>query len=310
LPELPVQYADFAVWQRQYLQGEVLETQLDYWKQCLGGKLPVLDLQTDRPRLPMQTYRGWVEVQRFPAELHPKLEQLSQQNNATLFMTLLAAFMALLHRTTGKDDIIIGTALAGRNRAEIQDLIGFFVNMLPIRGDLSQNPSFLQLLIRTREAALGAFTFQDIPLEKLIQEIQPERYGSQTPLFQVAFGFRHEFQERLDLPGLTLEPVQLAHNSVRLDLSLWVTERAGTLSANWFYNTDLFEASTIRRLADRFATLLAHVAEAPETLVNAIEIYSEAEKRALAEEQARKEDAEAKRLKSSRRKVVSIGEAG
>jgi non-ribosomal peptide synthetase component F len=307
LPELPVQYADFAVWQRQYLQGEVLEAQLDYWKQRLGGRnLPFLDLPTDRPRRPAQTYRGWVELQTFPAGLHSKLELLSQQNNATLFMTLLAAFITLLHRITGNDDIIIGTALAGRNRAEIQGLIGFFINMLPIRGDLSQNPSFLQLLARTREAALGAFTYQDIPLEKLIQEIQPERFGSQTPLFQVAFGFRHEIQEQLDLSGLKLEPVPLAHNFVRLDLSLWVTERAGTLAANWFYNTDLFEAATIRRLADRYATLLGNLAEAPETLVNAVEIYSEAEKRAIAEEQARKEDAEARSLKSSRRKAVSL----
>jgi acyl carrier protein len=306
LPELPVQYADFAVWQREYLTGEVLESQLSYWRQRLGGRLPVLDLPTDRPRSPIQTYRGAIELQTFSPDLYPKLTRLSRQHGATLFMTALAAFNVLLHRITGKDDVIVGSAVAGRNRVETEALIGFFVNMLPIRVDLSQSPSFLQILSRTREAALGAFSFQDVPLEKLIEDLQPERYGSRTLLFEVAFGFRSEVDHRLELPGIALEPVQKESSSVRLDLSLWVMERGGALYASWFYNTDLFEAATIRRLADRYATILEHVAEAPETLLGAIEIHSEAEKRELAEEQARKQEAEAQSVRSGRRKAIPL----
>jgi hypothetical protein len=309
LPELPIQYADFAVWQREYLTGEVLEAQLSYWKQRLGGRLPVLDLPTDRPRSPVQTYRGAIEVQIFPADLLPKLKHLSQQSGATLFMTLLAAFNVLLHRTTGKDDIIVGTAVAGRNRAETEDLIGFFINMFPLRVDLSQNPDFSQILNRTREAALGAFSFQDIPLEKLIEELQPERYGSHMMLFEVAFGFRSEVHHRLELPGLALEPVPVEGNAARLDLSLWVSEQGGGLYANWFYNTDLFDGETIRRLAERYATILGHVAEAPATLLSEIEIHSDGEKRALADEQERKRDAEAQSVRSSRRKAIPLSGA-
>ncbi len=310
LPELPIQYADFAVWQRSYLAGEVLEEHLAYWRQRLGGSLPVLDLPTDRPRQAVQTHRGTVEVQVFPAELCPRLKQISQSHGATLFMTLLAAFVALLHRTSGEDDIVVGTAMAGRTRVETEGLIGFFINMLPLRIDLSQNPSFLQLLARTREAALGAFTHQDIPLEKLIEEIQPEREGSRTPFFDVAFGFRSEEGYRLDLPDLTLEPLFLEASAVRLDLSLWVMEREGTLAANWFFNTDLFGPATIRRWLGRYEAVLASVAANPETLLSVLEIHGEEERRALAEAEAKRLGTDFMQRKSSRGRGIAVAGGG
>jgi acyl carrier protein len=312
LPELRIQYADFAAWQREVLESEMLEKQLAFWKQQLGGDLPILILPTDRPRLPVQTYRGALAFQAFPEELYGKLKQLSRQTGSTLFMTLLAGYFVLLHRLTGADDIVVGTAVAGRNRAETEGLIGFFINMLPIRVGLLQNPDFLQLLSRTREATLGAFTCQDVPLEKLIEELQPKRYGSHAPLFQVAFGLRHEAEHRLELPGVTLEPVEIEHDSSRLDLSLWMQESGGKLEGHWFYNVDLFEAATIRKLMNRFETLLSGVAAQPETLVSSLEIYSEAEKKELEEADKKRLGINFKDMSASRRKGISVagGSAG
>ena len=175
LPELPIQYADFAHWQREWLQGEVLKSQRDYWKQQLNGSLPILQLPTDYPRPPVQTYQGEYQSLELPKNLTQALKDLSQQERVTLFMTLLAAFQTFLYRYTGQEDIIVGTPIAGRNQVEAEGLIGFFVNTLALRTYLSGNPSFPELLGRVREVALGAYAHQDLPFEKLVEELQPER---------------------------------------------------------------------------------------------------------------------------------------
>ncbi|MGI8503151.1 MAG: condensation domain-containing protein, partial [Hassallia sp.] len=187
LPELPIQYVDFAVWQRQWLQGEVLNTQLNYWKQKLGGDLPVLELPTDRPRPAIQTYRGTTQSFILSHSLTAALKNLSQQQEVTLFMTLLAAFKTLLYRYTGAVDILVGSPIANRNQLGLEGLIGFFVNTLVLRTDLSGNPTFVELLQRSREVALEAYDHQDLPFEKLVDELQLARDLSYTPLFQVMF---------------------------------------------------------------------------------------------------------------------------
>jgi non-ribosomal peptide synthetase component F len=203
LPELPIQYADFAHWQRQWLQGEVLEEQLSYWKQQLNNAPPVLELPTDRPRPPIQSYQGAIASLVLCESLSQKLKFLSQRSGVTLFMILLAAFQTLLYRYTGQSDICIGSPIANRNRSETEGLIGFFVNTLVLRTDLSGNPSFQELLGRVREVALGAYAHQDLPFEQLVEALQPERSLSHQPLFQVMFILQNSPMPSLELPGLT-----------------------------------------------------------------------------------------------------------
>src|SRR6185369_1409320 len=189
LEELNVQYADYAVWQRNWLAGDVLERQLAYWRQQLAGCEPVLQLPTDRPRPAMQTYRGGKESFAVPAALYDELRALSRKEDATLFMTMAAAFLVVLHRHTGQEDINLGSNIGGRNRLETEGLIGFFINLLVIRGRLSGDPTFSELLARVRESAMGAYAHQDVSFERLVEELQPPRDPSRAPLVQVILDF-------------------------------------------------------------------------------------------------------------------------
>ncbi len=220
LPELPIQYADFAVWQREWLAGEVLERQLSYWKGQLTGAPAVIDLPTDRPRPAVQSYRGAHQSMRLSRELTEKLKELSQREGATLFMTLLAAFQTLLMRYTSQEDIVIGSPIAGRNRAETENLIGFFINTLVLRTDLSGDPTFRELLGRVKELTFGAYEHQDVPFEKLVEELQPERSLSRNPLFQVMFTLLNAPGQSLELPGLTLRPLPADSGTSQFDVAL------------------------------------------------------------------------------------------
>jgi hypothetical protein len=202
LPPLSVQYADFAFWQRKYLQGEVLESQLAYWKSQLAN-LPMLNLPT-KPRKGVQSYKGATQNISLPLDLTASLETLSKQANATLFMTLLAAFQVLLGRYSGQEDIVVGSAIANRNRAQLEPLIGFFVNSLVLRTDLSGNPTFRELLGRVRKTTIEAYDRQDLPFEKLVEELHPERDLSRNPLFQVVFALQNAPMQPLELPGISL----------------------------------------------------------------------------------------------------------
>jgi amino acid adenylation domain-containing protein len=284
LPDLPIQYADFAVWQRAWLQGRVLEKQINYWKQQLGGRLLALELPMDWPRPPIQTFHGAQRSFTLPVDLLTALQVLSQQNEVTLFMTLLAAFQVLLYRYTGQTDIAVGSPIANRSQVETEGLIGFFVNTLVLRTDLSGNPSFRELLGRVHEVTLGAYTHQDVPFEKLVEVLQPERDLSRTPLFQVMFAL-HNVQnvptEAFELPGLSLSPMEVDSSTSKFDLTLSLNEASRGLVCVVEYNTDLFEADTIGRLISHFQTLLEGIAADPTRRIADLPLLTEAERHQL-----------------------------
>lgn len=280
LPELPIQYADFAVWQRQLLQGEVLQTQLNYWKQQLGNNLPILQLPTTRPRTEVKTNRNATQTFVIPSHLSQGLQALSRQEGVTLFMTLLAGFQVLLQRYTNQDDIVIGTDIANRNRAELEPLIGFFVNLLVLRTSLGGNPSFRELLTRVRSCTLAAYAHQDLPFDQLVKALQPERHMSNTPpLFQVLFVLQNAPMPALKLPGLTLNILEVETKIARFDLALFLTETEQGIVGKWQYNADLFAADMIARMTGHFQTLLHSIFREPNTLISALEIHSEADKK-------------------------------
>jgi amino acid adenylation domain-containing protein len=281
LPELLVQYADYAVWQQEWLSGEVLNTQLNYWKQQLASAPPLLELPTDRPRPLMQTFRGGVQQFRLNSDLTQKLKILSQQSEATLFMTLLAAFATLLFRYSGQNDIVIGSPIANRNYPEIEPLIGFFINTLMLRINIKENPSFLALLRQVRQVALDAYSHQDAPFEKLVEVLQPERNLSHHPLFQVMFILQNTPVRTMELPGLTLTPLEIEDVTAKFDLSLSMMETQEGLQARWDYNTDLFDATTVTRMAGYFQTLLESIVANPREQISHLSLLKEAEQHQL-----------------------------
>jgi amino acid adenylation domain-containing protein len=266
LPDLCIQYADFALWQREWLRGEVLERQLAYWKEQLRTAPAALELPTDRPRPPVQTFRGATHSFVLPESLTEALEKLSRRQEVTLFMTLLAAFKTLLSRYTGQADVVVGSPIANRNRREIEDLIGFFVNVLALRTDFAGNPTFRELLGRVREVTLGAHAHQDLPFEMLVEELRPERDLSRTPLFQVLFALQNAPRSAVELPGLTLHPLEVGGTTARFDLALSMVGADRGLRGVLEYNTDLFDAVTIDRLVGHFRTLLEGIVATPERL--------------------------------------------
>ncbi|HSF39927.1 MAG TPA: amino acid adenylation domain-containing protein [Thermoanaerobaculia bacterium] len=283
LPELPIQYADFARWQRGWLRGEVLEEEIAYWRETLAGVAP-LELPTDRPRPPVQTFRGRALPLGFDPETGEALEALGRRSGATFFMTALAAFMTLLHRYAGQDDVAVGTPSANRNRPEIEGLIGFFVNTLVVRADASGDPSFRELLGRVREASVGAFAHQDLPFEKVVEELRPERDLSRSPLFQVMFMLQNLRAEPVELPGLVLAPQPWEVTTAKLDLTLSLFEGAGRLTGSIEWNTDLFERGTIERMAGHLKILFAGIAADPERRLSELPLLSDAERRQILSE--------------------------
>jgi amino acid adenylation domain-containing protein/FkbM family methyltransferase len=281
LAEPPLQYADFAVWQREWLTGGRLERQVAYWKERLAGIPPVLELPADRQRPPTQSFRGGSHRFEIGPELTATLRDLSRQHDATLFMTLLAVFASVLHRYTGQPDIVIGAPIANRTRREIEPLIGFFVNTLALRADVGADPAFSDLLRRVRETTLEAYAHQDVPFERLVDEIQPERDLSLNPLFQVMFALQNAPIEPLVLSGLQVEALERPAVSALFDLVLDVWEIDGRLVGNLQFNADLFDEPTIARLAAHYATRAAAVAAAPERTVSALGLVPAGETDAL-----------------------------
>ena len=296
LPELSVQYADFAKWQREWLQGEVLETQLAYWRRQLNG-ISMLNLPADRPRPAVQSYRGKRLLLQLPKPLSEALEMLSQRQGVTLFMTMLAAFQTLLYHYAQQEDIVVGSPIANRNRSEIEALIGFFVNSLVLRTDLSGNPTFLELLNRVKAVALGAYAHQDLPFEKLVAELHPDRALNQNPLFQVAFALQNAPAQPLELPELTFSPQQLDVQTARFDLELHLWERSPNssesnespsnklwvdtsegISGMMIYSADLFDEATISRMIGHFQTLLESIVANPEERIAHLQYMSEQER--------------------------------
>ncbi len=260
-PESALQYADFAAWQRKRVSGAYLDSELAFWKEHLGSDLPVLQLPTDRSRPAVQTLKGaWVS-HILPKKLYDGLCSLSQQQGATLFMTLLTGYLALLSKYSGQEDIVVGSPVAGRVHAEAEGLIGLFVNTLALRIDLSGNPPFSELLNRVKEVSLAAFSHQEIPFEKLVEEIQPDRSLGSTPLFQVMFALQNSPAPSLNLsgqaPGQPLTPNEIHNGSSKVDQALFVEETSAGLAASFEYNTDLFDRSTVERMLAQYEVLLS-----------------------------------------------------
>ena len=279
LEELPIQYADYAAWQRERLQGDALEQVLSYWRRQLGRNLMSLELPTDRPRPAVQSYRGGHVEFALSVELTGVLRELARREGATLFMVLLAAFQTLLQRYSGQEDIVVGTPVAGRDRAETEGLIGFFVNTLVLRGDLSGDPAFVELLRRVREVTLESYAHQEVPFEKLVEELQPQRSLSHSPLFQVMLVLQNTPSESLQLPGLTLTALPANHFAALFDLLLSLTEIDGAINGSLQYKHDLFDASTAERMALHFQTLLTGIAADPQQRISRLPLLSEEERR-------------------------------
>ena len=280
LPELPIQYADFAAWQREWLSGDVLEAQLEFWKKQLS-QVSVLELPTDRPRPPVQSFSGAHEYLVLSEELTEAVKALSVREGATLFMTLLAAFKVLLRYYSGQHDIVVGTPVANRNREAIEGLIGFFVNTLVLRTELSDEMSFSELLGEVREVALDAYAHQDVPFEKLVEELQPERDLSRNPLVQVFCVLQNLPSLQLEMAGLKAEVLEAESGTTKFDLTLYITETEGGLSTAFEYSSELFEATTIKRMLEHYERLLEEIVTAPDKRLSEISLLTEEEHQEL-----------------------------
>jgi non-ribosomal peptide synthetase component F len=278
LEELAIQYADFAAWQRQRLTGDVLDAQLSYWRQRLSGAPAVLQLPTDRPRPAVLTRRGASQRFALSRDVSQRLKGLSREEGVTLFMTLLAGFQVLLSRYSGQTDVVVGTPIAGRDRIETERLIGFFINTLVLRTDLSGDPTFRELLGRVREVMLGAYAHQEVPFEKVVEELQPERSLNHSPFFQVMFALQNMPRETIELPDLQLSAIEPEMGAVAFDINFTMSEAEDGINGFLQYNTDLFDASTIKRLLTHFELLLAAVISNPEQPVSTLPLLTEDER--------------------------------
>ncbi|MBD2385748.1 condensation domain-containing protein [Cylindrospermum sp. FACHB-282] len=305
LPELPIQYADFAYWQRKWLQGENLNTQINYWKQQLRGNLPILQLPTDRPRPAIQTFIGKKQFFEFPQTLRASVNDFNQREGVTQFMTLIAVFKTLLYCYSKQTEIVVGSPVAGRNKAETQGLIGFFINTLVLRTDLSGNPSFRELLGRVRQVALGAYAHPDLPFEKLVEELQPERDLSHNPLFQVMFILQNASIPTIELPELTLHPLEVDSGTSKFDLKFSIWESPAGFQGSLEYKTDLFNPMTIKKMSAHFEMLLSQIVAQPDISLNELaNILALADKEEQFNQAKKLEDSSLQKLKLSKRKAI------
>ncbi|MGC2698348.1 MAG: amino acid adenylation domain-containing protein [Candidatus Angelobacter sp.] len=281
LPALPVQYSDFACWQREWLQGEVLETQLEYWREQLRGA-PVLELPTDHPRPAVLNYDGAQQLFSLSPNMTAQLRELSRREDVTLFMVLVAVWQILMLRYTGQADVVVGTTIANRKRIEVEGLIGFFVNTLMLRTNLGGDPTFRELLERVRDTALGAYAHQEIPFDQLVAELQPDRSLSRTPLFQVLIGFREARNRQIELPKLRAEVVDVPSSTSIFDLSLFLVDKGDRIDGSFEYSTNLFDASYIERMREHLLILLQSAVTNPDQPISALAALPEWEHQLLA----------------------------
>jgi natural product biosynthesis luciferase-like monooxygenase protein len=278
LPELPIQYGDFAQWQEEYLQGETLKRLVEFWKKQMSGAPALLELPADRPRPPVQSHRGDTIAVKIPAPLVARLKQLGSQHRVTLFMTLLAGFKVLIHRYTGQHDIVVGAPLAGRDAAETEDLIGFFVNSLALRTNLGGDPTVKELLGRVRDGMLGAYEYRELPYEKLVEELQPQRNLSFDPICQVFFALQNMPTAPLKLPGITLSIAPVYTGTAKSDLTVWAIEQPDGIEVTAEYNLDIFDGATVARMMGHYLTLLEGMAANAEQKIGQLPLLTPAER--------------------------------
>ncbi|MCS6850837.1 MAG: amino acid adenylation domain-containing protein, partial [Gemmataceae bacterium] len=283
LPELPLQYADYAIWQRAQEKSDAFRQQLDYWRRQLQPPLPILNLPTDAPRPAVQSYRGAVEKRLLPAEWVQQMQQLGRDENATLFMVLMAAFLTLFHRYSGQDDLVVGVLSAGRTRAELENLVGTFLNTLVFRLDASGEPTFRQFLARVRQITIEAFNHQDVPFERVVAELQPQRHLSAAPLVEIVFDFLNAPGFYPPLPDVEWTPLAVDKGTTEYDLLITARPEAEGLLLGIRYKTDLFKAATIQRMLAHVEHLLTAALRAPDTPITRLPLMSEAERRLVLE---------------------------
>lgn len=281
LPALPLQYVDYADWERRAFEQGALAEQIGYWKRQLAGLPALVTLPSDRPRPPLQTSRGARSVLQLPVELSPQLKSLARGEGVTLFMLLLSAFQIVLHRYCGETDLPVGSAIANRNRAEVERVIGFFANNIVLRGDLSGDPTVRELIARTRDVALKSYAHQDMPFDMLVEKLAAQRALDHSPLFQLMFVLQNLSMVSFDLPGLVMEPIELPAQTARFDLAVDVYDLAQGLRVYFEYNTDLFEAATITRLMGHFRSLLEGMVAAPDAHIGSLPLLGPDEARTV-----------------------------
>ena len=306
LPELPIQYADYASWQREQLSGDSLDSLISYWKGRMKGAPSLLNLPTDRPRPAAQSFRGARLPFSFSRSLLESLKALARREEVTLFMLLLAAFQTLLYRYTGRDDIVVGSPMAGRSHPDTEPLIGCFINSLALRTDLSGNPRFDGLLTRVRTMTLGAYAHQQLPFEKLVELLQPERNLNHAPIYQVLFNMMNAPMSTIELPGLTMSPLASDIGTAKMDLVIDVWEGDDGLIGLVEYSTALFDSSTIKQLLGHFEALLLSIVNTPEARLNSLEYLTEFEIHKRAAEEAAREAAHRSIFKAARPKAIRI----
>jgi alpha-ketoglutarate-dependent taurine dioxygenase/acyl carrier protein len=304
LPDLPIQYADFASWQRRWLQGRQLDDHLDYWRTELSGKLPESPLDGDHARPAVSSFAGQMRTFEISKSLAQQLKELGRREETTLFMTLMAAFQTLLHRQSGQEDVIVGTDVANRNQTELEGLIGFFVNLLPIRTRPSANLTFREYLRQVKEVTLGAYAHQDLPFDRIVTELQPERTLNRAPLFQTLFVMQNAPVPATKLAGLELSQMDIDEGVAKFDLAVFMEETERGLIGKWNYSTDIFAASTIERLASRFARLLQSIVNNPEARLSELELRSETETAQETIKLRQQQDLKLNLLKKARRQSV------
>jgi hypothetical protein len=308
LPDLPLQYADYAVWQREYLQGEVFREQLKYWRKHLRGTPALLQLPFDRPRPAVRNFAGAHEVSVFSKEVSVAVKSFSNQHGLTPFMTLLSAYKALLSRYTGQEHIVLGTDIANRTTGETEQMIGFFINLLALHTDLSGNPSFEEITGRVREVALGAYAHQDIPFDKLVEDLQPERSRSHNPIVQALFVMQNIPRQRKELAGLQMAPFSVPITRSKFDLAVFVRDTGEQFVQDWLYSTELFERETVLRIASHFESLLKHSLANPGTRLRDLEYMPADEKERLRERSQQRKQTHRKSLKSVEPRAVAMGD--
>jgi non-ribosomal peptide synthetase component F len=309
LPELAIQYADYAAWQRKYFQGEVLEAQLSYWREHLRGAPPLLQLPADRPRPEVRKFEGAYEPIPLRNDVAEAVKTFCQQEGATPFMTLLAAFKALLSKYSGQEHIVLGTDIANRTTSETERMIGFFINLLPLHTDLSGDPSFHELVARVREVALGAYAHQDIPFDKLVQDLQPERSSSHNPIVQALFVMQNIPEQRRDLPGLERVPFPTTITRSKFDVGVFIRETPTGIFQDWLYSTELFDRGTIFRMAAHFENLLGQALSNPDARLSALEMRSAEEIQAAEKEKVERKQSQRKKLMAVEPKAVKLGDS-
>jgi hypothetical protein len=310
LPEPTVQYADYAAQERAWLQGEVLENQLAFWREQLKGIPPVLDLPLDRPRPQARTFAGAYETLHISAETSKAIKELGRQEGATLFITLMAAFQTMLSKYSGDEQIVVGTDLANRTMPETEQMIGFFINLLAVRTDLSGNPTFRELLRRVRERLLEAYAHQEVPFPKVVQEIQPERSTTHNPIVQALFVMQNAPRTKRELAGLKVEPFEVPVTTSKFDMAVFVAERPDGLIGYWVYSTELFEQTTIQRMMRHYTTLLQSAIAQPDARLSALARLSREEIEQQEAEKQQRKQSQSKKLKATTPAAVSLPAIG